>query len=296
MTERGASLQIPYRGDDEPGRLADPSGWIENRPESRWWPSLDVREMWRYRELAYILALRDLKLRYKQTVFGVAWALIRPLAAAAIFAVVLGRVIEVPADGLPYIVFVYAGLVVWTYFATSAEAAAQSLVENSELVSKVYIPRILAPIASVGAGVVDLSVSLVVLIGFMAVFGVVPGVAVALVPLWLAGAVVVALGAGLWLSALNVQYRDVRHAISFVFQVWLFASPVVYPSSLIDGWWEYVFAANPIVGVLDGFRWSALGAPPPGPEDLISLVVGTLLIASGTVYFRRAERRFADVI
>jgi lipopolysaccharide transport system permease protein len=270
--------------------------WRENRPDSGWFSGLRAREIWAYRELARFLALRDLKLRYKQTAFGIAWAIIQPLTAAAIFAIVFGHLADVPSDGLPYLVFAYTGVALWTYLASSVSAAAESLVEHHDLVTKVAFPRILAPCAAVMPGLLDLAFSLVILGGFMALYGIAPPPAVALLPLWVAAAVMVALGAGMLLCALNVQYRDVRYALGFVVQTWLFVSPVAYPSSLVEGAWRYAYAANPMVGVIDGVRWSVAGGPAPGWADLVSLPAGVALLGLGIVYFGRVERRFADVI
>ena len=270
--------------------------WVENRPSTKWLPRLNLRELWLYRELAYFLALRDLKLRYRQTFFGITWAILQPLAGVAIFSVVFGRLVDVPSDGIPYPVFVYAGLVIWTYFSTGLERASVSLVDKAELVTKVYFPRLLAPLAAVLPGLLDLGISLAILGVFMALWTVGPGTAIALLPLWILAAVAVTAGAGFWLAALNVQYRDVQHTLTFISQVWLFATPVVYASSVFEGAWRYVFALNPLVGALDGFRWSLLDGPPPGTEDLLSLGVGVVLLAGGALYFQRFERRFADVI
>jgi lipopolysaccharide transport system permease protein len=272
------------------------AAWVENRPSTGWLPRLDLRELWAYRELALFLALRDLKLRYKQTAFGVAWAIIQPLGAAAIFTIVFGRLAGLPSDGLPYAVFVFAGMIAWSYVSSAVGAAAESLVEHRGLVTNVYFPRLLAPLAAVVPGVLDLVISLVILAAFMAAYGVAPSAALLLLPFWLVALVGTALAAGLWLSALNVLYRDVRYALGFLIQLWLFTSPIVFPSSLVDGDWNYVYSANPLVGALDGFRWSLLGAPAPGTEDLVSLGVGLLLFAGGIVYFRRVERRLGDRI
>lgn len=272
------------------------SQWVENRAPRGWRPRIHLRELWNYRELAYFLALRDLQLRYRQTFFGVAWALLQPLAGVAVFSVVFGRLASVPHDGIDYPVFVYAGLAIWVLFATGIDRAAQSLVEEPDLVTKVYFPRVLAPAGAVLPGLLDLAVSLVMLAGFMLAYGVSPGTEIVLLPVWIAWAVLVTMGVGLWLSALNVQYRDVRHALAFVIQVWFFASPVVFASSVFDGAWEYVFAANPMVGVIDGFRWSLLSGPAPGTADLISLGAGLLILIGGAIYFQRFERRFADVV
>ena len=270
--------------------------WVENRPATRWLPRLDVRELWAYRELALFLALRDLKLRYKQTAFGVAWAVVQPLAAALIFTIVFGRLAGLPSDGLPYAVFVYAGMVAWSYVSAAVSAASESLVEHRALVTNVYFPRILAPLAAVLPGLVDLLISLAILAVFMAVYGVAPSGALLLAPLWVVALVGAALAAAFWLSALNVLYRDVRYALGFVIQLWLFASPIVFPSSLVDGAWRYVYSANPLVGALDGFRWSLLGAPPPGREDLVSLAVGLVVLATGVLYFQKVERQLGDRI
>ncbi len=270
--------------------------WTENRPRRGWLPRLDLAELWSYRELAFFLALRDLKLRYKQTVFGIAWALIQPVAAMLLFTVIFGRLADVPSDGLPYAVFVFAGLAVWFYFSNSVEAAAESLVEHRELVTKVYFPRLLAPIAAVLPGLVDLAVSLGLLAVVMIVSGVAPTGAAVLLPLWALAAVGLAFAAGTWLAALNVLYRDVRYALGFFIQLWFFASPVVFSSSLFEGPWRYVYALNPVAGLIDGFRWAAVGAPAPGPEALISLASGILLLVGGLLYFGQVERRLADAI
>jgi lipopolysaccharide transport system permease protein len=270
--------------------------WTESRPSSGWLARLDIAELWSYRELAFFLALRDLKLRYKQTVFGVSWAIIQPLAGMVLFSVVFGRLAGLPSEGIPYPVFVFAGLTVWTYLSGAVGSAAESLVEHRDLVSKVYFPRLLAPLAAVLPGLVDFGISLLIVAIVMTFYGVAPGAALVLLPLWAVAMVLIALGAGLWLSALNVLYRDVRYALGFVLQLWFFASPVVFPSSLFEGSWRYVFAANPVVALLDGFRWSLAGTPPPGPEALVSLATGLLLLGGGIVYFRSVERRLADVI
>ncbi|MGH3110002.1 MAG: ABC transporter permease [Gaiellaceae bacterium] len=270
--------------------------WTENRAPAGWLPRLDLGELWRFRELAVVLAQRDLKVRYKQTVFGLAWVIIQPLAAVAIFTVVFGRLAGLPSDGLPYAVFVYSGLVLWAYFSGALDSVAQSLVQNRDLVTKTYFPALVAPLALALPGLVDLLVSLVMVAIFMVIYGVAPSAAIVLLPLWILACVVVVVSAGLWLSALNVRYRDVRHTMTFLVQIWLFASPVVYASSLVEGGWRYLYAVNPMVTVLDGFRWSLVDGPAPGAEALVSFAVVGVLLAGGLVYFLRAERRFADVI
>lgn len=259
-------------------------------------PRLDLRELWSYRELVWVLAVRDLKLRYRQTALGVAWALIQPLAGVVIFSVVFGHLTKVPHDRIAYPVFVYAGLALWTFFASAVTRAAEILVEHRDLITRVYFPRILAPLAAVLPPLVDFALSLVFVAIFMVVFGVAPGVALVLLPIWIVAVLALAFGVGLSLSALNVRYRDVRHALPFVVQVWLFVSPIIYPSSLFHGGWRYLYALNPVVGIVDGFRWSLIGAPAPPAADFVSLVSGLALLAIGAVYFRRVERGFADVV
>lgn len=270
--------------------------WFENRPSTGLFRGLNLRELWLYRRLGYQLALRDLKVRYKQTVFGVAWALIQPVLAVLIFSLFFGELADVPSDGLPYPVFVYAGLTAWIYFSTGIDAAARSLVDHRELVTKVYFPRLLAPFAALLPGVLDLAISVVLLGVLMAIYGVAPSIALVTMPLWMVALLVVALGAGLWLAALNALYRDVRYALAFGIQLWLFASPVVFPSSLVEGDWRYLYSVNPMVGVIDGFRWAIVDGPAPGAEDLVSLAVAILLVVTGAIYFRRTESLLADRI
>lgn len=295
-TLAGASGPASTDGDADVREVRPERAWTENRAPARWFPRLELRQLWRFRELALVLAQRDLKVRYKQTVFGLAWVIMQPLVAATIFTLVFGRLAGLPSEGLPYAVFVYSGLVLWTYFSGALDSVAHSLVQNRELVTKTYFPALVVPFALALPGLVDLLVSLVVLAIVMAAYGVAPGAALVLLPLWIVSCVVVVLASGLWLSALNVKYRDVRHTMTFLLQVWLFASPVVYAGSLVEGKWTYLYAVNPMVTVLDGFRWSAVGTPAPGPEALVSLAVVLALLGGGLVYFRRAERRFADVI
>jgi len=273
-----------------------PLAWIESRPRKPGLVRFDVREIWAYREVARALALRDLKLRYKQTAFGVAWAVLQPLGAALVFTLVFDRVVGVPSDGIDYPVFVFTGLVVWLYFSGALEAAALSLADSRELVTKVYFPRVLAPLASVLPGLVDLTLSLGMVAIFMVVYEVTPSAAVISLPVWMLAATCVAFTVGVWLAALNVLYRDVRYTLTFMLQIWLFASPVVFPSSLIDGTWQYVFYLNPMAGVIDGFRWSVLDGPAPPPEALISLLSTIVIAITGIAYFQHVERSLADRI
>lgn len=275
-------------------RAAEP--WFENSAPRGWWPSLRPAELWAFREVAFHLALRDLKLRYKQTVIGVAWVVLQPVIAAVIFTLTLGKLVDVPSDGIDYLVFVLAGLVPWTFVSAGTNAAAESLVDNRELVTKAYFPRILAPLAAVLPGLVDLIPGLCVLAVAMAIHDTAPGLPLVTLPLWIVGALGVALGVGLWLGALNALYRDVRYTLAFILQIWFFASPIVFPSSLIDGVGRVVYALNPMVGVIDGFRWSVVDGPPPPVADLVSLATGILVLLGGVVYFQRAGRQIADRI
>ncbi|HVF79940.1 MAG TPA: ABC transporter permease [Solirubrobacteraceae bacterium] len=272
-------------------------GWIVNRAPTSRWQGVDLAEAWRYRELAFMLALRTFKLRYRQTFFGVAWAVLQPLVALAIFAVIFGRFARLPADGIPYAVFVFPALCLWTYVSTAVNAAAMELVAHQELVTKVYFPRVLAPVSALLPGIVDLMICLSLTAILMALTGVAPGPAIILLPVWIFMSCLVALGAGLWLSALNVRFRDIRQTLPFLLQTWFFVCPIVYPSSIIeDDWLRAAYSLNPMVGVIDGLRWSLLDAPAPPPTDAISVAVTLLLLISGLVYFKASERQFADVI
>lgn len=289
----------PIRGElaaDSSGRAVDVPPWIENRPARRWLPQLNLGELWATRDITRALATRNVKTRYKQTVLGVAWTILQPLTAVAIFTLVFGRLADVPSEGLPYPVFVYAGLAVWLYFVGAANLASESLAQYRELVTKIYFPRLHAPLAAVLPGLIDLAISLVAVGVFMAVYGVAPTAALVTVPLWALAAVLTAFAVGVWLAALNVRYRDVRNALSFTLQLWLFATPVVYASSLLEGQWTWLLALNPMAGVVDGFRWALIGAPAPGLWAFASLAVGVALLVSGMSYFGRVQRRFADLI
>jgi lipopolysaccharide transport system permease protein len=273
-----------------------PKRWVENAPSRTWLPRLDLAELWDSRELVLVLALRNVKVRYKQTVLGVGWTLVQPLVGVAIFTLVMRRIAKLPSEGIPYPVFAYAGLAVWLYFTNGATAAADSLAQYRDLVTKVYFPRLLAPLAAVLPGLIDLAISTVAVGVFMVIFHVTPTAAIVLLPFWVAAAVGTTFAVGVWLSALNARYRDVRNALTFLLQILLFATPVLYPSSLVHGAKQYLLYLNPIAGVVDGFRWSLIGAPRPGVAALVSLVAGLLVLLTGLVYFGRVQRRFADFI
>jgi lipopolysaccharide transport system permease protein len=261
------------------------------------WSALDFRELWTYRELLYFLVWRDIKVRYKQTVLGVAWALLQPLATMVVFALFFGRLAGIPSDGLPYPVFAFAALVPWTFFANGLTLSANSLIANQQLVTKVYFPRVAIPMATVLAGLVDLVIAFAVLLAMMAWYGIAPTVNVLWLPLFIALALVTALGVGLWLSALNVLYRDVRYVVPFLTQLWLFATPIAYSSTLLPEQWRTLYAINPMVGVVEGFRFALLGqGSGPGPMLAASALAAVALFVSGAYYFRRMEDTFADVI
>ena len=257
----------------------------------------DLGELWRYKELLYFLAWRDVKIKYKQSLLGASWVLVQPLLTTVVFTLLFGNLLEVGSDGIPYPLFAYSGLVVWTFFANAVVRASSSLVQGATLITKVYFPRIMVPVASVLSGVIDLAVALTVLIVLMIYYATIPGISVLLFPLVLVLAVVVALGVGIWLSALNVRYRDVGIATPFLVQLWLFITPVVYPSSEIEGGWRFVYALNPMVGIVDGVRWTLFSDRfELHPSVLVSVAVALAMVVLGAIYFRRAAAVFADVV
>jgi lipopolysaccharide transport system permease protein len=263
----------------------------------RGWRALDLREVWQFRDLLWFLTLREIKVRYKQTVLGAAWAVIQPFFTMVVFAVFLGHLARVPSDGLPYPVFAFCALLPWQLFASALSGSANSLVGNQHLLTKVYFPRLIIPLASVGSCLVDFFVSFFILLLLMAWYGIVPGPAVVSLPLFLALAVAAALAIGLWVSVLTVNYRDVRYTIPFVIQLWLFATPVAYPSSLVPERWRGLYGLNPMAGVVEGFRWALLGSPAPSAAMMAASALATaLLLLGGALYFRRGESTFADVV
>ena len=264
---------------------------------SKGWISLKLKELWEYRELLYFMAWRDIKVRYKQTVLGAAWAIIQPFFTMVVFSIFFGKLAKVPSDGLPYPIFAYAALVPWTFFANGLNQASNSLVGSANLIKKVYFPRLVVPISSVISGVVDFVLAFAVLLGMMLFYGFAPTVNILWLPLFILLIFVTALGVGFWLSALNVQFRDVRYTVPFLTQFWLFATPIAYPSSLLSEPWRTLYGINPMVGVVEGFRWALLGTDTaPGAIILVSSLVALALFVGGAFYFRRLERSFADVV
>lgn len=269
---------------------------VEIRPPSGW-PRLELLELWRNLEVIYLLVLRDTKVRYKQTLVGVGWSVLQPLLTVLVFTLLFARLVHVPTGGWPYPPFVLAALVPWTYFAHALTKCTICLVDNQDLVKRIYFPRLVFPIAAVLAGLVDLAIALVLLAVVLAVYGIVPGAPLLALPLFVLLALLTALGAGTWLAALNVEYRDVANALPFFTQVMLFVTPVAYPAELIPEEWRALYALNPMVCVVNGFRWSLLGGGhAPGPTDAISVAVCLAILAGGLYFFRGQEERFADVV
>jgi homopolymeric O-antigen transport system permease protein len=277
-------------------QLIEESPVVRIRPP-RGWAALDLRELWEYRELMYFLVWRDVKVRYKQTVLGIAWVVLQPLATTLIFTVIFGNLAKIPSESLPYAVFAMAGLIPWNYFATSFSRGGQSLVGSANLISKVYFPRVIIPLSSILVGLIDSAIVFVVLLVLMFFYGIVPTMAVVTLPLFLLLAIATAFGVSLWLSALNVQYRDVGYLVPFIAQFWMYATPVVYPTSMIPDKWRLIYSLNPMAGVVEGFRWALFGTGEgPGLALAVSVVMVVLLVVSGMFFFRRMEDTFADVV
>ena len=264
---------------------------------SRGWASLGLGDLWEYRELLYFLVWRDIKVRYKQTVLGAGWAILQPFFTMIVFTIFFGRLASMPSDGVPYPIFAYAALVPWTFFANGLTQAINSVVGGSNLIKKVYFPRLIMPIGAVMSGIVDFFFAFVVLIGMTLYFGIAPSWRLLMLPVFIVLVIMTALSIALWLSALNVQFRDIRYIAPFIVQLWMFATPIAYPSTLLSEPWRTVYGLNPMVGVVEGFRWALLGTgSDPGAMMAVSAVVCSVLLLGGAYYFRRVERTFADVI
>jgi lipopolysaccharide transport system permease protein len=264
---------------------------------TRGWSALNLRDLWAYRELILFLTWRDLKVRYKQTLLGASWAILQPFLTMVVFSIFFGNLAKIPSDGVPYPVFSYAALLPWTLFSKALQDASKSLVASSHMITKIYFPRMILPLSSVLAGLVDFFIAFIVLFGMMFYFGITPAAKVWMLPIFLLLALITAIGVGLWLSALNVLYRDIGYVIPFLTQFWMFITPIAYPSSMIPEKWQAIYAINPMTGVVDGFRWALLGSgQPPGKMALVSGIVAIVLFISGMFYFRRMERQFADMV
>jgi lipopolysaccharide transport system permease protein len=280
----------------EPHAQSGPIPFVCIEP-SRGWLSLNLRELWTYRELLYFLVWRDVKVRYKQTAIGAAWAVLQPFLTMVIFGMVFRKFANVPSDGLPYAVFAYTALLPWTLFSHAVSRASLSIVGQASVISKVYFPRLIVPLSATVSGLVDFAVAFILLIAMMIWYGILPNWGILTLPLFLLFALSTALSIGLWLSALNVKYRDVTHAVPFLIQIWLFASPIAYPVSLVPERWRLLYSLNPLVGVIEGFRWALLGKESPDFVAIaISAVAVIALLFTGLIYFKRMERTFADVV
>ena len=268
-------------------RIARSNGWVP----------LKLSELWEYRELLYFLVWRDIKVRYKQTALGAAWAVIQPFFTMVVFSLFFGRLAGMPSDGIPYPIFSFAALVPWSFFANGLSQSSNSLVGSSNLITKVYFPRLIIPLASSFSGVVDFLIAFAVLIVMMLYYSLLPTLNVLWLPLFFLLAMVTSLGVGLWLSALNVEYRDVRFIVPFITQFWLFVTPIAYPSSLLPEPWHTLYGLNPMVGVVEGFRWALLGTKTaPGPIIAVSSAAAIVILITGAFYFRRMEKTFADIV
>ena len=265
-------------------------------PPTRWW-ILPFGELWDFRELIYFFVWRDIKIRYKQTAIGAAWAVLQPLLTMLIFSLFFGRLAHIPSEGLPYPIFYYSALLPWMYFAAAMQNATNTIVENQRVITKVYFPRLALPLASVLSGLVDFAVSFVMFVVLMVYYGIRPTPAVLWFPVFILLAILTALGVGLWLSALHALYRDVRYVLPFLVQFWLFASPVAYPASLVPQKWRWLYGLNPMAGVIEGVRWSLTGhTSPPGRLIFVSTAAVLVLLASGLIYFQKVETTVADVV
>ena len=290
-TDKSDSVRLPpdnSSGQEPPTLSIRPvSGWI----------SLNLRDLWIYRELLYFLTWRDVKVRYKQTALGVAWAVLQPFMMMVVFTIFFGRLAKIPSDGLPYPIFNFCALLPWTLFARSLGESSNSLVANANLISKIYFPRLVIPLATTMAALVDFGIAFIIFFGMMAYYGIFPTAAVLFLPAFILFAIITAIAISLWLSALNVQYRDVRYTVPFLTQFWMFASPIVYPSSLVPEQWRFLYGLNPMAGVIEGFRWALLGKVQPDFGMLaVSATIVLVLLVTGLIYFTRMEQTFADVI
>jgi lipopolysaccharide transport system permease protein len=285
---RSATLEFPAEVQESSRQRITPAmGWLD----------LNLRELWEYRELLYFFVWRDLKVRYKQTAIGALWAILQPFLTMLVFSLFFGRFARLPSDGLPHPVFYYSGLLAWIYFSSALQHATSTMVENQRVITKVFFPRLLLPISAVGPGLVDLGFGLRVFLGVAVHYRIATGYAILLLPVFLLLALLTALGVGLWLSAFNALYRDVRHIVPFLVQFWMFASPVAYPSSMVPQRWQWLYSLNPMARVVEGFRWSLTGhGQPPGIPLLVSASMVLLLLTGGVIYFRKVEGTIADVV
>ena len=270
---------------------------VARRQARSGWVAIDFGELWRYRELLVFQAIRDIKVRYKQTALGAAWAVLQPVMTMVVFSIFFGKLAGIPSDGIPYPIFAFCALLPWQLFSHALTYSSNSLIDNANVLTKVYFPRLILPFSAVIAGLVDFAIAFVVMVGMMVYYDMLPGWAVITLPLFILLALAAALSVGLWLSALNVKYRDIRYTLPFLAQLWLFVTPVAYPSSLVPPQWQAVYGLNPMVCVVDGFRWALLGKSlPAGPMVFVSVAATVVLLIGGLFYFQRMEKSFADII
>jgi lipopolysaccharide transport system permease protein len=265
------------------------------RPLNGWMP-IDLKELWEYRELVYTFALRDIKVRYKQTALGAAWAVIQPFMMMVVFTIFFGKLAKIPSEGIPYPLFSYAALLPWTLFSEGITRSTNSMITNANIMTKVYFPRLVMPISGILSPLIDFMIAFVILIAMMLYYGFVPTINIIWLPIFILLALMTSLGVGLWLSAFNVQYRDFQYTLPFLIQLWLFASPVVYPSTLLPESYRWIYGLNPMAGVIEGFRWALLGTNPPSTMIAFSFVIVMVLLISGAYYFKRMEKTYADVV
>lgn len=265
------------------------------RPLNGWIP-IDLKELWAYRELVYTFAMRDIKVRYKQTALGAAWAVMQPLFAMVIFTVIFGGFAKIPSESIPYPIFSYSALLPWALFSEGITRSTSSMITNSNIMTKVYFSRLVMPLSGVLSPVVDFVIAFIILIGMILFYGFNPTINIVWLPAFLLLALTTSLGVGLWLSALNVQYRDFQYTLPFLIQIWLYASPVVYPSSLIPEKYRLIYGLNPMAGVIEGFRWALLGTEPPSSMIFVSILMVAVILISGAHYFKRMEKNFADMV
>ena len=278
-----------------PTQAAPPA--LRISPPGRWW-AIPFAELWENRELIYFFVWREIKVRYKQTAIGAAWAVLQPFLTMLLFTVVFGRFARIPSEGMPYPIFYYSALLPWTYFASSIQNATNAIVQNQGMITKVYFPRLALPLSSVLSGLVDFGVSFLMFVAMMIYYGIRPGIPLLFFPVFLLLAILLAAGTGLWLCAMNALYRDVRYVVPFLVQFWMFASPVVYPASIIPAKWRWLYGLNPMAGVIEGFRWSLSGRGGAPPERLMlgSVLIIAALLVSGLFYFQKMEATIADVV
>jgi lipopolysaccharide transport system permease protein len=265
------------------------------RPLDGWLP-IDLKELWEYRELVYTFAMRDIKVRYKQTALGAAWAVIQPFMMMVVFTIFFGKLAKIPSEGIPYPLFSYAALLPWTLFSEGITRSTNSMITNANIMTKVYFPRLVMPISGILSPLIDFMIAFIILIAMMLYYGFVPTINIIWLPVFILLALMTSLGVGLWLSAFNVQYRDFQYTLPFLIQLWLFASPVVYPSTLLPESYRWIYGLNPMAGVIEGFRWALLGTNPPSSMIAFSFVIVMVLLISGAYYFKRMEKTYADVV